>query len=69
MIKLGMRFGSKIRELRLQKNWSMRDLASRACVSAQTILLIERGHSPTLRVAVALATALETSLNDLLADN
>jgi len=48
-----------VRKLRLRKGWSQDQLAELADVSVRTIQRIERGHTPSLETANALAAVFE----------
>jgi transcriptional regulator with XRE-family HTH domain len=59
--------GPRIRALREAMGLSLRDLAERSGVSAQTLSQVERGEtSPTLASAAKIATGLELTLSQLL---
>lgn len=60
----------RLRSLRLARGWTLEDLGRRAHVSASTISRIETGHRRlALDQLVALARALETTVDALLADD
>lgn len=63
-------FGQRLQRHRLQRGWSLRDLAAKADVaSASTINRVENGKGDIwLSAAVKLAAALEVSLDELLAE-
>ena len=55
-----LRVGAQLKRLRMDKNWSIRDLADRSGIAASTISQIETGKtSPTLLTLKALCSALE----------
>jgi len=57
-----------IRDLRIDQGWSQAELAERAGVSRQLVSAVESGrHEPGVSAAVALATALGTSVEALFA--
>lgn len=59
--------GSKITELRKQKNWSQSDLAKAVDASRDIIGKYERGeNSPSIEMAIKLADALDISVDYLL---
>ncbi len=66
-----MRFdlGRKLRDVRMARRWSVRELARRAGVSPDVVYLIEAGHSTSteaaLRLAHALGQRLEYELTDV----
>jgi transcriptional regulator with XRE-family HTH domain len=61
------RLGARVRALREGMDLSLRDLASRAGVSAATLSQVERGESsPSIAVAARIAEGLELSLSQLL---
>lgn len=51
-----------VRKLRLQRGWSQDQLARLTDLSVRTIQRIERGHTPSLESAKALASVLEVDL-------
>ncbi len=51
-----------VRKLRLRKGWSQDQLAELADVSVRTIQRIERGHTPSLETANALAAVFEVDV-------
>ncbi len=62
--------GSRIRYYRLQKNWTMADLAEAAGVSLQQIGHVERGERTcSLNTLVEIANALKLPADELLVDN
>jgi transcriptional regulator with XRE-family HTH domain len=62
-----VRIGPRIKALREGLDLSLRDLAGRSGVSAPMLSQVERGEtSPTLQVAVRIATGLELKLSQLL---
>lgn len=54
--------GNGVRELRLKHGWRLRDLAEASGVSKTTLAEIERGHMPTLKNAVRIASAFGVSV-------
>lgn len=63
------RFGTRVREERLARGWSVRDLAKATGVSRATLYRVESAsRSTTLDAALAIAEALGTDLGALLAD-
>lgn len=59
--------GATVHRLRLQRDWSQAELASRAGVSHGTVQSIESAtKSPTLRTLDALARAFDLTVRDLL---
>jgi len=59
--------GTKIAELRKEKNWSQTDLTKAVDVSRDIIGKYERGeHSPSIEITTKLADALEVSVDYLL---
>jgi transcriptional regulator with XRE-family HTH domain len=60
----------RLRSLRLARGWSLDELAGRAHISASTISRIETGHRRlALDQLVGLAQALETTVDELLAES
>jgi putative transcriptional regulator len=60
------RVGSKVEEFRNAKGLTRQELAERVSVHYQTIGYIERGeYSPSLVLALQIATALEASVEDI----
>jgi len=60
------RFGGNVRLKRKARDMTMEDLAMRAGVSRQTVSAIENGSGVTLDVALRLAEALGSRLQELL---
>ena len=61
---------SRIRSLRLSRGWTLDELARRSFISSSTISRIETGHRRLAIDQLAdLAKALETSVDELLADS
>lgn len=57
---------NRIRELRMQRNWSQADLARSLKVSRQTVNAIERGrYDPSLPLAFSIARHFEVRIEDL----
>ena len=60
----------RLRSLRLARGWSLDELARRSYIGASTISRIETGHRRVaLDQLVSLAHALETTVDELLADS
>jgi DNA-binding XRE family transcriptional regulator len=60
-------FRFRLRQLRLARKWSYRDLAKAAGISHGTIGFLENGdYKPSLETALALARALEVNIYQLL---
>lgn len=62
---------ARIRELRARHNMSISDLVKASGLSRPTILALESGRpsNPTIRTLRQLATALSTTMIDLLMDD
>jgi transcriptional regulator with XRE-family HTH domain len=62
--------GSRVRARRQRRGWTLNDLADRTGLSVPYLSDIERRNvtNPTLETLAALATALETTVADLLGD-
>jgi XRE family transcriptional regulator, master regulator for biofilm formation len=62
-----MRVGERIKNLRIQKNYSITELSIKAHVSKSYLSYIERGiqENPSLQVLSRLAKALTVTLEDL----
>jgi len=62
-----MRVGEKIKNLRVQKNYSITELSNKAQVSKSYLSYIERGiqENPSLQVLSRLAKTLDVSLEEL----
>lgn len=61
--------GNNVREARLAKGWSMRQLATEAEVSPSLISQIENGHTtPSVRTLYSLAEALSLPVTHLVPD-
>ena len=59
--------GNRIRELRSEKNLTLRTLAQISGISPSMLSLLERGKSaPSIGTLVLIATALDAQMNDLL---
>jgi putative transcriptional regulator len=57
---------TKIKELRARYGLTQEDLARKVGVRRETVLFIEKGeYNPSLRLAHALAKALNTTIDDL----
>ena len=62
--------GNRIRYYRLQKDWTLRDLASIACLSPQQMGHIERGERAcSLDTFIQIANALQIPSDELLVEN
>ncbi len=59
---------TKLRTIRKNKGLSLSDVAERAALSTMAVSYIERGQPPTLKSALALADALDVSLDDLMVE-
>lgn len=60
----------RIRAARVAKGWSQHELAARAGVSRQQVSSIEAGrHVPSVTAALAIARALQVSVEDMFADD
>ena len=56
----------KVKLARVEHNLTQAELAEKVGVTRQTIGLIENGgYNPTLRLCIAIARALDRTLNDL----
>lgn len=57
---------NRIRDLRTKLNITQEELASRSGVRRETIVFLEQGkYNPSLKLAHDVATALETSIDQL----
>ncbi|MCG8450434.1 MAG: helix-turn-helix domain-containing protein [Pirellulales bacterium] len=64
-----IKFGRRIRQLRLKKGWSQEELADRAKRHWTYVGGVERGErNPTLLVIASLAKALGVKISDLFPD-
>lgn len=64
--KLLKKFGARLKELRIKKDFSLRRLADEALVDYSQIHRIEKGQSnPTYTMLIALATALGITVQEL----
>lgn len=69
MKSLQKKFGSRVRQLRLDKGWSQEELAARAKRHWTYVGGVERGErNPTLLVIAALAKALGVNISELFPD-
>jgi len=58
---------SKLKELRLSRNLTLKELAKRSKVSLMTLYLIERGiRKPSEKILIKLANVFEMSASELL---
>lgn len=58
--------GSRVKELRTKRGWSMSELTRRSGIATRHVGAIEQGKtSPTLRTLARIADALETSVEEL----
>jgi len=65
---LGAHFAERVRELRNQRGWSLERFSRLCGVSRSMLSQIERGDTnPTVGVALAIATALGVTLDELVA--
>jgi putative transcriptional regulator len=61
-----MNLGNRLKEVRLQKELTQESLAKAVGVTRQTIIAIEKDKFvPSVKLALQLASALDTSLQDL----
>lgn len=64
-----MHFGSNVRKIRQEKGLSLKELATLSQVSFSMLSKVERGQkTPTIRVAIQIANALEISLSSLVGE-
>lgn len=57
---------TRIKELRMKYKFTQADLAQQVSVSRETIVLLEQGrHNPSLKLAVKIANALYSSIEDV----
>ena len=62
----GMAMNNSVRKYRTLKGLTQKELANAIGVTRQTIALIEKGtYNPTMKLAIAIATQLDTDLNSL----
>lgn len=62
-----MKFGKRLRELRIERNMKQQTLADAVNIALRTYQHYEKGdREPSLATLVALADALEVSTDDLL---
>jgi transcriptional regulator with XRE-family HTH domain len=65
-----LKFGERVKDLRLAKDWSQTDLGYEVGVDPQTIRRIEKGRQdPSLSIIVALAQALGCKIDDLITED
>jgi len=65
--RLRDQLGKRIKVLRVERSWSLKDLAGRSGVSVSQLSSIERGaHMPSMESLLALCQALETKPSALL---
>jgi DNA-binding XRE family transcriptional regulator len=58
--------GNAVRRFRVERDWTVNQLAARAGVARRVIVDIERGdHNPTAAVMLRLAAAFEVEMGDL----
>lgn len=59
-------FETRIREFRSKLGWSQEKLAQEVGVSRETISYLEKGkYNPSLKLAIYVAKALNSSINEL----
>ncbi|KAA6453537.1 helix-turn-helix transcriptional regulator [Bacillus swezeyi] len=57
---------NRVKLARIEKSWTQAQLAERVRVTRQTIGLIEKNkYNPTLQLCIAIAKALDKTLDDL----
>lgn len=67
-IPSNMTLAERLRELRTQKGWRLKDLADQSALSVPYLSDLERGRTnPSLETLQSLASAHRVSVNDLLA--
>lgn len=60
---------NSLRELRLERNWTQKDLASALDVSRQTVIAIERGkYAPSLPLAFRIARVFDRSIEEIFSE-
>jgi transcriptional regulator with XRE-family HTH domain len=65
-MEIRRRLGRNLQRLRQEKGWSQEEFADRAGLHRTYVSGVERGiRNPTITVVEKLATALETSIGDL----
>jgi len=58
-----------LKQLRLERNWTQKDLASALDVSRQTVIAIERGkYAPSLPLAFRIARVFELPLEEIFSE-
>lgn len=61
---------NRLKELRIERNWTQADLAQRASVSRQTINAIEKGKfDPSLPLAFRLARLFNSKIEEIFLDD
>lgn len=69
MVGMQTTFGRRLRQLRLQKNWTMQELGRQVGLTRQTIYKLEQyGANPRLTTLRALARALGTTTDELISE-
>lgn len=60
---------NSLRELRLERSWTQKDLASALDVSRQTVIAIERGkYAPSLPLAFRIARLFERPIEEIFSE-
>jgi transcriptional regulator with XRE-family HTH domain len=63
------RLGTRIRDLRTERQWTQEDLSDKASLAREYLSKVESGHrNPSLDVIARLAKVLEVPLRDLFLD-
>lgn len=63
-------FGSRLKQLRKQRHWQQKDLAAKVAIRFQLLNKYESGqHMPPAETLIALAEALDTTVDFLLTGN
>ena len=61
-----LQFTTRIKEFRAKRSWTQEQLANEVGVSRETISYLEKGkYNPSLKLAYAVAKALESSIDEL----
>jgi putative transcriptional regulator len=66
---IALQMRNALKQLRLERNWTQKDLASALDVSRQTVIAIERGkYAPSLPLAFRIARVFELPLEEIFSE-
>lgn len=63
---MGVEFECRLKQYRLAKGWTQEQLAERVGVRRETIMRLEKAqYNPSLKLAIDIARAVETPIEDI----